>query len=89
MRGESSAPKVSVEGAGAAVDGAERAATRPAYAVEWGHEFPAEIDSLWTTEEEAKKRADELGGDWGVSKWSIQAEWSPEKDTASESDRPW
>jgi hypothetical protein len=30
------------------------------YAVEWGNEFPAEIDSLWTTREEAQKHADEL-----------------------------
>jgi hypothetical protein len=54
------------------------------YAVEWGNEFPAEIDSLWTTREEAQKHADELndgairGADnYGVHEWKLLETWEP------------
>lgn len=48
------------------------------YAVEWGNEFPAEIDSLWTTREEAERRVEELGGRWDVSEWTVRETWEPE-----------
>jgi hypothetical protein len=47
------------------------------YAVEWGNEFPAEIDSLWLLREDAEKRAAEkndkaLGGKgWHVTEWLV------------------
>ena len=55
--------------------------------VEWGDEFPAEIDSIWTTESEAQKRCNELneddvmkghGGNWNVRRWPMRVTWEPE-----------
>lgn len=54
-----------------------------AYAVVWGNEFPAEVDSLWTTEDEAQKRADELNekyDGWHVSRWPLRETWEAESD---------
>jgi hypothetical protein len=54
------------------------------FVVEWGNEFPAEVDSVWATQEEAQRRADELnerairGGDnYRVSEWSVRDKWKP------------
>ena len=48
------------------------------YAVEWGNEFPAEINSLWVDREAAEQRAELLntraikGADnWGVREWFV------------------
>jgi hypothetical protein len=32
---------------------------------------PPEIDSIWTSLEEAVRRLDELDGDWGVTPWTL------------------
>jgi len=49
------------------------------FAVEWGNGFPAEIDSLWTTEEEAQKRAEEMSESWRVTRWTLREHWEPEE----------
>jgi hypothetical protein len=47
------------------------------YAVEWGNEFPAEIDSLWLLREDAEKRAAEKNDEarnpnWHVHEWQVR-----------------
>ena len=37
--------------------------------VRYGNYEPAEVDSIWTTEEAAKKRCNDLGGMWDVVSW--------------------
>lgn len=44
------------------------------YVVEWGDEFPAEIDTIWSTEPEAEKRADEMRRERRDPKWHVR-EW--------------
>ena len=55
------------------------------FAVEWGNEFPMEIDSLWTSIEEARKRAVELNagalelpGNWHAQPVLLRETWAPE-----------
>lgn len=47
------------------------------FAVEWGNEFPAEIDSLWTTKTAAEKQAAEVNEkssnpSWHVTQWVVR-----------------
>jgi hypothetical protein len=45
------------------------------YVVKFSNYHPAEIDSIWSTKENALARADELnafaGGDWRVEEWPL------------------
>lgn len=42
------------------------------WAVEWGSEFPAEVDSLWTTQDAARERAKAKNAEDDTSSWSAQ-----------------
>lgn len=47
------------------------------YAVVYRNYYPAEVDSLWKTEESAKKQCDEMNkeynsGGWSVMKWTVE-----------------
>lgn len=57
------------------------------WAVVFSNYSPAEIDSLWTTEEEASKRRDELNekssGMWQVAPMSLRETWEPESTAGS------
>lgn len=49
------------------------------FAVINGNYFPREVDSLWTTREGARKRADHLGGMWDVEDMKLyNASHNPE-----------
>lgn len=41
------------------------------WAVVFSNYEPAEVDSLWTTEDRARERADELGDGWTVTEWEV------------------
>jgi len=43
-----------------------RVMAREIYAVVFGNYFPRETDTLWSTEELAEERAEQLDGDWRV-----------------------
>lgn len=47
------------------------------YAVVFRNYYPAEVDSLWKTEESAQKQCDEMNkeygyGGWRVEKWRVE-----------------
>jgi hypothetical protein len=49
------------------------------WVVRYGNYEPAEIDSIWFTEELAQIRAESLdadrrGGDWAVEAWEVEGE---------------
>jgi hypothetical protein len=48
-----------------------KAARLTVWAVVYGNYRPAEVDSLWQTEALARRRADDLGGDWHVTEEAV------------------
>jgi len=51
--------------------GRAKAARLTVWAVVYGNYRPAEVDSLWQTEPLARRRADDLGGDWHVTEEAV------------------
>jgi hypothetical protein len=50
------------------------------FIVRYGNYYPLEVDSIWSDEEEAQKRASELGGSFAVEPYDVYEIWQPDAD---------
>jgi hypothetical protein len=50
------------------------------FVVEWGAKDPQEIHSIWSNEEAAQQKAEEMGGRWRVSPVYVHDEYFQEEE---------